>query len=58
MDDEKRDAPAKPDSTDPNSRPREESIAQSEAGLPDDSGKPVDIDEGEAKAIEGKIRSL
>ncbi|MBX9930375.1 MAG: hypothetical protein K2Y56_02370 [Methylobacterium sp.] len=58
MDREKDDATEKPDSTGPNSRPRDDSIGQTESGIPDDSGRPVDIDETEAKRIEERIRQL
>ena len=50
--------PEKPDSTGTNSRPREDSIGQTEQGIPDDSSKPVTIDEDKAKVLERKIRSL
>ena len=48
----------KPDSTGPNSRPRETTIAQTGEGIPDDSGRPIELDEAEAKRIEDKIQSL
>lgn len=41
-----------------NSRPRNETIAQTGAGIPNDSSSPVDIDEEEEKRIEKSIRSL
>lgn len=47
---------AKPDSNGPNSRPRNDTIGQSGAGIPDDSSRPVEIDEAEAKRIEDAIR--
>ncbi len=49
---------AKPDSTGPNARPRNETIAQTGAGIPDDSSHQVEIDEDEAQAIEKQIRSI
>ncbi|KQQ25948.1 MAG: hypothetical protein EOP01_08730 [Propionibacteriaceae bacterium] len=48
----------KPDSTGPNSRPRDTTIAQTGEGIPDDSGRPVEIDDKEAQRIEEKIRTL
>ncbi|GJE34836.1 hypothetical protein [Methylobacterium oxalidis] len=54
--DEKREE--RPDSTGPNSRPRDDTIAQTGEGIPDDSGKLVQVDENEAKRIEEKIRKL
>ncbi len=41
----------------PNARPRDETIAQTGPGLPNDSSAPVEIDEEEARRIEDKIRS-
>ena len=58
MDCDKDDTAEKPDSTGTNSRPRDGSIGQSEAGIPDDSGRPVEIDEAEAERIEERIRKL
>lgn len=55
QDDESR--PAKI-STGPNARPKDETIAQTGPGLPNDSSPPVVVDEKEAKQIEEKIRSL
>ena len=37
-------------------RPRDETIAQTGAGLPNDTGQPVEIDEDEARRIEEKLR--
>lgn len=48
----------KPDSTGTNSRPRDETIAQTGPGVPDDSSEPVEIDPGTEKRIEEKIRSM
>ncbi|HZY67067.1 MAG TPA: hypothetical protein VFE52_00680 [Devosia sp.] len=45
-------------STGPNDRPKDETIAQTGAGLPDDSGHPVEVDEQEAARIEENIRRL
>lgn len=55
-DETKRDG--RPDSTGPNARPREDTIAQTGEGIPDDSGRPVQVDEREAERIEEKIRTL
>ena len=48
----------RPDSTGPNARPRDDTIAQTGEGIPDDSGRPVQVDEEEAKRIEQSIRKL
>ncbi|GEP07535.1 hypothetical protein [Methylobacterium oxalidis] len=48
----------KPDSTGTNARPRDATIAQTGEGIPDDSGRPVYVDEAEAKRIEKKIRDI
>ncbi|MHC2103526.1 hypothetical protein [Methylobacterium sp. CM6246] len=48
----------KPDSTGPNARPRKSTIAQTGEGIPDDSGRPVQVDEAEAKRISQNIRKL
>ncbi|WP_132254731.1 hypothetical protein [Methylobacterium segetis] len=48
----------RPDSTGPNSRPRDDTIAQTGEGIPDDSGRPVQVDEEEAKRIEDGIRKM
>jgi hypothetical protein len=50
--------PAKPDSTGTNSRPRDETIAQTGPGIPDDSSEPVEVDPATEKAIAEKIRSM
>ena len=42
----------------PNARPRDATIAQTGPGLPNDTSRPVEIDEGEARRIEDRIRSL
>lgn len=39
-------------------RPRDETIAQTGRGLPNDTGEPVQVEEDEAKRIEEKIRQL
>ncbi|MCJ2019471.1 MULTISPECIES: hypothetical protein [unclassified Methylobacterium] len=39
-------------------RPRDETIAQTGPGLPNDTGRPVEVDEAEAARIERKIREL
>lgn len=51
------DQPAKI-SNGPNARPKDEMIAQTGPGLPNDSSAPVAIDEDEAKRIEERVRSL
>lgn len=56
-DDEKR-REERPDSTGPNARPRDETIGQTGEGIPDDSGRPVQVDEEEAARIEEKIRKI
>lgn len=48
----------RPDSTGPNARPRDETIGQTGEGIPDDSGKLVQVDEKEAERIEEKIRKI
>ncbi|PXW65421.1 hypothetical protein [Methylobacterium sp. B4] len=48
----------RPDSTGPNARPRNDTIAQTGEGIPDDSGRPVQVDEEEAQRIEETIRTL
>lgn len=47
----------RPDSTGPNSRPCPTTIAQTGEGIPDDSGRPAQVGEAEAKRIEEKIRA-
>jgi hypothetical protein len=39
-----------------NDRPRDETISQTGAGLPDDSSDPVEIDEAEAARIAEKLK--
>lgn len=39
-----------------NDRPRDASIGQSAVGLPDDSGRPVMVDEAEAKRMEASLQ--
>lgn len=39
-------------------RPRDETIAQTGAGLPNDTGEPVRIDADEVRRIEEKIRRM
>lgn len=48
----------RPDSTGTNSRPRDTTIGQTGEGIPDDGGRPVSVDETEAKRIAEKIREL
>lgn len=38
-----------------NDRPRDASIGQSAGGLPDDSGRPIEIDEKQASRIEATL---
>lgn len=42
----------------PNARPRNETIAQTGGGLPNDSGQPIEIDPEEERRIEEKIRAM
>lgn len=46
---------AHPISNGPNARPRDETIAQTERGLPDDTGRPVEISPEEERRIARKI---
>ena len=46
---------AAPISNGVNARPRNESIAQTASGLPNDSGSPVEIDEVEVERIKRKL---
>ena len=55
---DQRDSRAKPDSTGPNARPRDETIAQTGPGIPDDTSAPVEITPEEEKRIEKSIRSM
>jgi hypothetical protein len=48
----------KPDSTGPNARPRDETIAQTGPGIPDDTSAQVEISPEEEKNIEKSIRSM
>lgn len=57
-DDDRQPRAERPDSTGTNSRPRDTTIGQTGEGIPDDSGRPVQVDEAEAKRIEEKIRKL
>ncbi|HEY0034929.1 MAG TPA: hypothetical protein VGB81_16825 [Devosia sp.] len=41
-----------------NDRAKNETIAQTGAGLPDDTSRPPELDEEEAKRIEQKIRQM
>ncbi len=52
--------PDKPEkiSNGPNARPRNETIAQTGPGLPNDTSRPVEIDEDEARRIADRIRSM
>ncbi len=42
-------------STGPNSRPRNESIAQTAPGQPDDTSSPVNVDDAEVERIREKL---
>lgn len=42
-------------STGANDRPRDETIAQSGEGLPDDSGKPIEVDDDEVERVKAKL---
>jgi hypothetical protein len=42
----------------PNARPRNETVAQTAPGLPNDSGRPVEIDPEEEARIAARIRDL
>jgi len=42
----------------PNDRPKDATIAQTGAGVPDDTGKLLDIDDDEAARIEQNIRDF
>lgn len=48
MDDTDETRPERPDSSGPNVRPRDTTIAQTGECLPDDSGKPVQFETAEA----------
>lgn len=38
-----------------NARPRDESIAQTGRGLPNDSSKPIDVDDAEIERVRKKL---
>jgi hypothetical protein len=42
-------------STGPNARPKDETIAQTGPGLPNDTSRPVEIDEREADEVAKKL---
>ena len=46
------------DSTGTNSRPRHDTISQTGGGIPDDTGRPVDLDPEEEKRLADAIRHL
>ena len=48
----------KPDSTGPNARPRDETIAQTGPGIPDDTSAPVEVTPEEERNIEESLRSI
>jgi hypothetical protein len=56
--DQERKSTAKPDSTGTNSRPRDETIAQTGPGIPDDTSSQVEISPEEEERIEKRIRFL
>ncbi|WCS26986.1 hypothetical protein LOK46_09280 [Methylobacterium sp. NMS14P] len=58
MDQDRERAKEPPLSDGPSGRPRDETIAQTGRGLPNDTGRPVEVDEAEAARIERKIRDL
>ncbi|HEV7253280.1 MAG TPA: hypothetical protein VGN97_09275 [Mesorhizobium sp.] len=41
--------------TGPNDRPRNETIAQTGAGIPDDTSRPVEVDEAEVARVRAKL---
>ena len=43
-------------STGPNARARNETIAQTATGLPNDSSRPVEIDDEEVRRVEEKLK--
>ena len=47
--------PTEPISDGPNARPRDESIAQSAEGLPNDTSKPIEVDALEEQRIREKL---
>ncbi len=55
---DERNSKPKPDSTGTNARPRDETIAQTGPGIPDDTSAQVEISPGEEKRIEKSIRSM
>jgi len=57
-DPEQRAQTPKPDSTGPNSRPRNEPINQTGPGFPDDSSRQVEVDPAEEQRIAERIKSL
>lgn len=58
MSNETREPKPEPISNGPNARPRDESIAGTAKGLPNDTGPGVEISEQEAKVMEEKLRKL
>jgi hypothetical protein len=44
-------------STGPNARPKDESIAQTAPGIPNDSSRAVEIDEAEVEKVARKLRA-
>jgi hypothetical protein len=55
---DERDRKPKPDSKGTNARPRDETIAQTGPGIPDDTSSQVEISPEEEKRIEKSIRSM
>jgi hypothetical protein len=43
-------------STGPNARPRDASISSTAPGLPDDTSRPVEVDEAEVERMERKLK--
>ena len=58
MDQEREPSREPPISDGQSGRPRDETIGQTGRGLPNDTGRPVEIDPEEARRIEEKIRDL
>ena len=57
--DQERDLSKEPPISDgPSGRPSDEPIGQTGRGLPNDTGRPVEIDEAEAARIKRTIRAL
>lgn len=55
MSDAGRTDPGQKITTGPNDRPRNETIAQTGAGVPDDTSRPVEVDEAEVARVRAKL---